>query len=90
MKDLPQAPDSTTFKRFEILSAYAEEYKNKIDEVTPDKMISWLSNHDGYPDYVCAHGESVTVSSSVFDFNDNSWRLYKGNPCYGYYKTIRL
>ncbi|NOX19087.1 MAG: hypothetical protein GXO87_12505 [Chlorobi bacterium] len=90
MKDLPQAPDGTTFQRYDILSAYADEYKDKIDQVDSDKMISWLSNHDGYPDYVCAHGLTKTVSSSVFNFQDKSWRLYKGNPCYGYYKTIRI
>jgi len=91
MKDLPQHPDDTTYNRYDILSAYAKEYKNRIDEVTPDKMVEWLSNHDGSPNYVCVHGDdSVTVSSTIFDFQDKSWRLYKGNPCYGYYKTIRL
>ena len=91
MLNLPQSPDGTTYARYEILSAYAEEYTNKIDQVNPDKMVSWLSNHDGYPNYVCTHGENAqTVSSSIFDFQDKSWRLYKGNPCYGYYKTLRF
>ena len=90
MRDLPQAPDSTSQTRFDILSAYAKEYKNRIDEVTPDKMVEWLSDHSGYPDYVCVHEGGTTVSSTVFDFQDKSWRLYKGNPCLGYYKTIRL
>ncbi len=90
MKDLPQNPDKTSQIRFDILSAFAIEYKNKINEVTPDKMVEWLSDHSGYPDYVCVHKGGTTISSSVFDFQKKTWRLYKGNPCLGYYKTIRL
>lgn len=90
MKDIPQDLDSTTIARFNVLTSYANEYENKIGEVDPDKMISWLSNHEGYPHSLCAHGDAATIVSTVFDFQDKSWRLYRGNPCLGHYKTIRM
>lgn len=77
--------------RRETLLTKSEEYNNKANEVDGDLITSWMSSHDGYPNAVCVHtAQGVTLVHAQFDFQNETWKLYRGNPCNNAYKTLTL
>lgn len=83
--------DENSVKRREMLLTKSNEYANRPNDVTGDLITGWMSSHDGYPDAVCVHNNSgLTIAHSLFDFQNKTWKLYRGNPCNNAYKTLTL
>jgi len=83
--------DSNSVKRRELLLNKSTLYANRESEVNSDLITGWMSSHDGYPDAVCVHLDGgLTVAHSLFDFQNKTWKLYRGNPCNNAYKTLTL
>lgn len=90
MESLSTVDDNSLIRR-DTLIAKSNNYKNKPNEVNGDLITGWMSSHDAYPNAVCVHlNGGLTVAHSLFDFQNQTWKLYKGNPCAGAYKTIKL
>jgi predicted choloylglycine hydrolase len=83
--------DNNSVNRRNMLINKSGEYTSKPGEVNSDLITGWMSSHDGYPDAVCVHLDGgLTVAHSLFDFQNETWKLYRGNPCNNAYKTIKL
>lgn len=83
--------DENSLQRRSTLISKSSNYKNKPSEVNSDLITGWMSSHDGYPNAVCVHLDGgLTVAHSMFDFQNETWKLYRGNPCNNAYKTIKL
>lgn len=77
--------------RRNMLISKSSEFANRPGEVSGDLITGWMSSHDGYPDAVCVHLDGgLTVAHSLFDFQNKTWKLYRGNPCNNAYKTLTL
>ena len=75
--------------RFNKLTELSGAYPDKPNDVNGDLVTSFMSNHDAeIPPCVHDHGGASTLSHSVFDFQDKSWKLYYSNPCLNNSKII--
>jgi len=83
--------DDNSITRRNTLLSKASQYLNNESEINNELFTEWMSSHEGYPNAVCVHSTAcLTVSHSVFNFEEKTWKLYKGNPCANAYKTLKL
>ncbi len=88
MNELSLETENSIARRAFLMNEY-DNYVNKPDEVTADLITNWMSSHDGYPNAVCVHLDGgLTVAHSMFDFQNKTWKLYRGNPCNKAFKVI--
>lgn len=75
--------------RFNKLSELSDAYANNSNDVDGDLITSFMSTHDAeIPPCVHDQGGASTLSHSVFDFQEKSWKLYYSNPCLNNSKII--
>lgn len=76
-------------ERFDRLSAMSDEYADKPNDVNGNLITTFMASHEGeFPPCVHDHDTASTLSHSVFDFQDKSWKLYYSNPCLNNSKII--
>jgi len=76
--------------RFNKLTELSDAYADKPNEVNGDLITAFMSSHDAeIPPCVHDHGGASTLSHSVFDFQEKSWKLYYSNPCLNNSKIIK-
>ena len=76
--------------RFNKLTELSSAYADKPNYVNGDLITGFMSSHDAeMPPCVHDHQGGSTLSHSVFDFQDKSWKLYYSNPCLGNSKYIQ-
>jgi len=77
--------------RFNKLTELSGAYADKPDEVNGDLITSFMSSHDAeIPPCVHDHGGGSTLSHSVFDLQEKTWKLYYSNPCLNNSKYIQF
>ncbi len=87
--ELKQSGIPSSESRFNKLTELSNAYTNKPDDVDGDLITSFMSNHDAaIPPCVHDHDTASTLSHSVFDFQEKSWKLYYSNPCLNNSKII--
>lgn len=84
--DVTGLPSSES--RFNKLTELSDAYAEKPNDVNGDLITGFLSSHDALiPPCVHDHNGASTLSHSVFDFQEKSWKLYYSNPCLNNAKT---
>ena len=77
--------------RFNKLTELSGAYADKPDEVNGDLITSFMSSHDAeIPPCVHDHGGGSTLSHSVFDLQEKTWKLHYSNPCLNNSKYIQF
>ena len=73
--------------------------QERTGDITADYIKKCLSDHEGYPDSVCSHAEEdkrdvhhrwMTVASIIYDLDEATASICKGNPCRGTFTEYRL
>ena len=105
MLDIEIMPNGipSSVSRFEKLTTMSDEYADKPNDVNGNLITSFMSSHEGeLPPCVHNHSDPLpnpppvhppptasTLSHSVFDFQEKSWKLYYSNPCLNNSKIIK-
>ncbi|MBI9038174.1 MAG: hypothetical protein JEY97_08590 [Bacteroidales bacterium] len=77
--------------RFNKLTELSGAYTDKPNSVNGDLITSFLSNHDAeMPPCVHDHNGASTLSHSLFDFQNKTWKLFYSNPCLGNYRNYYI